>query len=65
MAETDYKEQLLKLAGDIRDIAASLQEQEKLASGTMREKVASQDFSLGAVGGPKKSLDPLMEFIFS
>jgi len=67
MAETNYKEQLLKLASDIREIAVTLQEQEKLASGSMREKTASQsqDFSLGAVGGPKKSMDPLMEFIFS
>ena len=58
MLDTDFRDELLKLASDIRSMASEIQEQEKVAA-------ESQDFSLGAVGGVKKSTDPLMDFIFS
>ena len=58
MLDTEFKDELLKLASDIRSIASEIQEQEKVAA-------ELQDFSLGAVGGAKKSSDPLMDFIFS
>jgi hypothetical protein len=65
MKDTELKSQLLKLASDIKEIVTDLKknaEDETLG----RVKVAApEDFSLGAVGGQKRSTDPLMDFIFS
>ena len=62
MVDKDFKEELLKLASEIRGIASDIKEQEQ-----EHEKVAadSQDFSLGAVGGAQKGSDPLLDFILS
>jgi hypothetical protein len=69
MDNTEFKTELLKLAGDLRDIARELKESSvKQLEPEQSEKTASSaspDFSMGAVGGDRRSNDPLMDFIFS
>jgi hypothetical protein len=59
----EYKEELLKVAADLRSIAESLKQME---SAPRHEKRANDpNFSLGEVRPGQSGSDPLMDFIFS
>lgn len=68
MDTTEFRTELLKLAGDLRDIARELKDLPAKQEPEQSEKIASAsspDFSMGAVGGDRRGNDPLMDFIFS
>lgn len=60
MKDTEFKEQLLKMASEIRSIAEDMKEQKM-----EKEAAESTDFSIGSLGQPKPSTDPIMDFLFS
>lgn len=67
MDNNDFKEGLLKVAGELRGLADALREQ---SAQEAREKTAavsfeSQDLSLGEIGGAQPSTDPLTDFCLS
>jgi len=60
MKDTEFKEQLLKLASEIRGIASDMKEQEM-----EKKAMDGEDFSIGSLGQRKPSSDPIMDFLFS
>lgn len=58
--------ELLKVAQELRDMADLLKADQEWSPEPDLRKTAhsTEDFSIGKVGGEKRSMDPFMDFLF-
>jgi hypothetical protein len=58
--------ELLKVAQELRDMAELITADQSRVPATDLQKTAqnTEDFSIGKVGGEKRSTDPFMDFLF-